>query len=792
MTVLVLTTSTRRAWAAPLVAGVRRFLPGERVVAVHQDRPGGSVGTGDPSGADRWTGLPPAGVDGVRTVDLTMGLGVRAAGWATLGTLLDRLAEDVGEDLGDGEGIGPVLVLADTVRLLAEVPALVGGDPAAGPVRPVALAARVDEGSGLPYGGGLPGVLSLPRAGSAERDALLAWWSARAGEAARATEGDHRSALDGLWRDLPAGTAVDLVTDPSYRLSVRTSDVVELAEGPSGEPLVGDGPLRLVDLDGLDPARPWWWAEPGGSPRRRSSTSPALRHLLHRAADEASAAAQGAGAAENGVGADAAGAAGEEPELAGVPVTPALRRWFRTELAAGRRPPNPLEPGEAGAFLDALAGPGRPDGSGVSLAADLVLEDRPDVAAAFPSPRWADRDSFVRWLWTHGIRERAMGLAVLPDRPLRRETVATTRPRRGGVNLVGYLDGDLGLGVAARHLRTALESAGVEVTSVPYDRTSSRRNAVDGVQRFEAPHAVNLLMITPDQLPYFVADVGPAFLAGRRNIGLWYWETDVLTERQLSSFGHVDEVWASTRYLADVFGHYDRVPVALVPVPLEFEDPEVVPGDRERLGLDDRFTVLFSFDFLSVMERKNPIGLVEAYRRAFGADDGARLILKSINGEVFPEQLERLLDAVGDRADIEVWDRYLDARDRLALVAVADCYASLHRSEGLGLTMAEAMSVGTPVVATAYSGNLDFMGEGDALLVPATEVEIGPGQFYPADGHWADPDLDAAAAALRRLADEPALREQLAVRGRAALEGFRSDRVGMIAARRLRELGLVG
>src|SRR5690606_24413659 len=177
---------------------------------------------------------------------------------------------------------------------------------------------------------------------------------------------------------------------------------------------------------------------------------------------------------------------------------------------------------------------------------------------------------------------------------------------------------------------------------------------------------------------------------------------------QKSAFQYVDEVWAATEYLRSAFASAELAPVSLVPSPLVFPTPEPAAGDRTRLGLDDRFTVLFSFDFLSVVDRKNPLGLVEAFTRAFGPDDGARLILKGINGDVFPDKREELIDAAAARDDIEVWDTYLSARDRLALVAMVDCYASLHRSEGLGLTMAEAMALGTPVVATAYSGNLDF------------------------------------------------------------------------------------
>jgi glycosyltransferase involved in cell wall biosynthesis len=304
----------------------------------------------------------------------------------------------------------------------------------------------------------------------------------------------------------------------------------------------------------------------------------------------------------------------------------------------------------------------------------------------------------------------------------------------------------------------------------------------------DAPYRYNLLLITPDQLPFFVEDVGPEFFADHYNIGLWYWETDVLTPRQISSFAWVDEVWGATKYLCDVFDAYGRVPVRYIPVPLVFEDPEIVDGDRERLGLDDRFTVLFSFDFLSVVERKNPMGLIEAFCKAFEPTDGARLILKGINAEMFPDKLEQLLDVIADRPDIDLWDTYLSARDRLALVKMADCYASLHRSEGLGLTMAEAMALGTPVVATAYSGNLDFMDDNTALLVPGTEVLIGEGHLYPAEGHWMDPDLDVAATHLRRLFEDAELREQIGRDSSEPLRRFSVQRVAGLISDRLKEL----
>ncbi|MDQ2679290.1 MAG: glycosyltransferase family 4 protein, partial [Actinomycetota bacterium] len=628
-----------------------------------------------------------------------------------------------------------------------------------------ARAVHVDEATGAPWGGWLPGVLAV----SSTRVDALRWWRGQLDEVATSA-GDRPVAR--LWHDLPAAV-VAAVTDPSQRISAVT-----LGEVPVE-------PATLVDLDGFDPARPWWFAPAGEQPRRYVSDTPGLRTLLHDAAD----ALRAHGWHETV----------EPAAVPGIVETPALRRWFRSCCAEDAVPPNPYVVGEVADFVELLRTED-PDGvTGISRHADQVVEQRPDLEQAFGSVRWSGRDHLVRWMWSHGLAEGQTSLALLPDLPVPPDDRTTDDgsiqgrstegrssggPRPFGVNLVGYLTGDLGLGVAARRMHAALDAAGIPVATVTYDRTSSRRSG-PSQRSLDAPYSVNLLVITPDQLPYFVEDVGPGFFEGRHNIGLWYWETNVLTERQRSSFQWVDEVWGATRYLVDVFAAEDRVPVHLVPVPLVFEDPQVTPEDRERLGLDDRFTVLFSFDFLSVVERKNPLGLIDAFCRAFGPDDGARLILKGINGDVFPDEREQLIDAAAGRDDIEVWDTYLSSRDRLALVAAVDCYASLHRSEGLGLTMAEAMALGTPVVATAYSGNLDFMDDDSALLVPATEILIGPGHLYPAEGSWADPDLDVAAAQLRRLHDDPALRARLAEAGPRALAPHGVESVGDVVSQRL-------
>jgi SAM-dependent methyltransferase len=194
--------------------------------------------------------------------------------------------------------------------------------------------------------------------------------------------------------------------------------------------------------------------------------------------------------------------------------------------------------------------------------------------------------------------------------------------------------------------------------------------------------------------------------------------------------------------------------------------PPVPSLSREQLGLPDGFLFFFMFDFFSSIERKNPLGLIDAYRRAFGPDDGASLVLKSVNGELRLEELELLRAAAAERPDIVLIDRYVTAAERNGMVAACDCYASLHRSEGLGLTMAEAMALGKPVVATGWSGNLEFMSDDNAYLVrhEMTTLERGHGP-YPAGAEWAEPDLDHAAELMRLVFEN---REAAALVGKRA------------------------
>lgn len=251
----------------------------------------------------------------------------------------------------------------------------------------------------------------------------------------------------------------------------------------------------------------------------------------------------------------------------------------------------------------------------------------------------------------------------------------------------------------------------------------------------------------------------------------WSWEVEEFPRAAVEgAAGLADEVWAVSEFCArSVRAAMPGVPVHTMPVVIAAHPFERRPRSYFHLP-DDRFLFLFMFDMASGLERKNPLGLIRAFRTAFPPAAPVHLALKVSRGAEHPEAFARLAREAA-AAGVTVIDRVMDRADVQALLALCDAYVSLHRSEGFGMTMAEAMLMGKPTVATGYSGNLDFMAEGNSYLVHARRGVLDRDHPPYARGcTWAEPSVVHAALLMRRVYERRDEAAAVAARGRAAVE----------------------
>ena len=332
-------------------------------------------------------------------------------------------------------------------------------------------------------------------------------------------------------------------------------------------------------------------------------------------------------------------------------------------------------------------------------------------------------------------------------------------------------------------MQQALLAAGVAVAPLGLSSRDAPREGTPG----EAVHPVTIVCANPDGMTGARDELGPQAFDGRHVVGMWWWEVAVLPQRWMRAFDLVDEVWAGSRFVADLLAAVSPVPVVHVPVPVP-EPPAAAVG-RAALGLPEGFLFGFVFDYASVAARKNPLGLIEAFGHAFPAsrDDGPSLVLKTLGAERFAREHAEVLAAVAAHPRVTVLDAHLPAGEKNALIRELDCYVSLHRSEGFGLTVAEAMLLGTPVIATDYGGTRDLLTAFNSLLVDHRSVPIGSGnEPYPAHGEWAEPDLDHAGALMRQAFGDPAAGRARAARARDDVLAAHAPAVaGQVMAQRL-------
>jgi len=371
---------------------------------------------------------------------------------------------------------------------------------------------------------------------------------------------------------------------------------------------------------------------------------------------------------------------------------------------------------------------------------------------------------------------------------------AVDNQRSMSVHYVGFLRGHFGLAQAARYAISALASVNVGVKG--HDITSilpvPRGNyTVPTLPNDAVSPRVTIIAINPPELSAGLL-VLPKNVKDSYRIGCWYWEAPEIPEEWCDSFALLNEVWASTTFVADAIRAKAMVPVAVIPFTVKI--PSLEP-DRSWLmklvpGLAaEEFVFLFQFDALSVPFRKNPEGPIKAFVAAFAPNEAVHLVIKIQNSGSDPELMLRL-KALAKGFRVSFLESALDSNDRFRLLASIDCFVSLHRAEGLGLSIAEAMTYRKPVIVTAWSGNLDFTDAETAALVDydlfLTEQAYGP---YPAGTSWAEPRIMHAARQMRRMLDDPIWRDDIAAAGQRRMsERFSEEKVGKIMRARLERI----
>jgi glycosyltransferase involved in cell wall biosynthesis len=367
------------------------------------------------------------------------------------------------------------------------------------------------------------------------------------------------------------------------------------------------------------------------------------------------------------------------------------------------------------------------------------------------------------------------------------------RSDRSGANVVGYFEAELGIGQSARLVVDAIEAAGSSCATYSWYRHHSRaghkfRHRGEKLGRY--PYPIDIICLNGDMLPYFAAE--NAGRVGRHyTVGFWHWELEELPPNYVRALDLLDEVWVGSEFTRRaVAASTDKI-VTTVPLPVPMRQNRPAHS-RTEVGIPQGFVFGFMFDARSTMVRKNPDGLITAFCRAFDPGEGPLLVIRVINGG-WDRTAEKLGSLASGRRDIVVVDKFLSPELAAEWTGLVDCYVSLHRSEGFGLTIAEAMSWGTPVVATGYSGNMDFTTADNAFLVDWSPASVPPGNpSYPAGGHWAEPDLASASALMRWVWEHLEAARERGQRGRDELRLSHSlPAAAEVVSARMHEIGRI-
>jgi glycosyltransferase involved in cell wall biosynthesis len=614
---------------------------------------------------------------------------------------------------------------------------------------------------------------------------FLSWWQ---GKLARNCIVDHLNGIfvDQSWIDLVPGLfeGVAILRHPGYNAAYW--NLAQRTIARDGEQWQANGkPLVFFHFSGIDPQQPQALSKHQDR-HSLDTVGPAMRAL----ALDYCASVMG-----NGQERYRSLPYGFAHFADGSHISNAIRSRYRTEakirnLVAHR----PFDHPEIGRIID-TSGPIRlrriyhyflarePDAAAIENSRHAAANWRGYLRLALGVGASAESRRHPNWqwrllAWPLWLLVSRVGPAAAPAPPMAMATQLPSFPPAHrsallGINLVAYIAAELGVGEAARSLARACSAAAISysVVDVGYQSSNLQRDTQALANASEDRFAIDVVYVNADQTPATLAHLEQQGLESDYKIGFWHWEQPTLPQAHLDAFAGLDEVWVPSRFVYEAVAPVSPVPVMIIPHALSLAPtPDV---QRSQFALpQDKVLALMMYDFHSYQARKNPQAAIAAFRLATEGRSDAVLVVKTINGERHPEALAELRAHLADLPGTVMLEQFLTRQQVWDLQSCCDMLVSLHRAEGFGLAPAEMMYLGKPVVATGWSANMDFMTTDNSMPVRYTLAPLKEAVgAYPAGPLWAEADVEHAAACIRALLDDPALRQRLGQQGARDIRG---------------------
>jgi glycosyltransferase involved in cell wall biosynthesis len=550
-------------------------------------------------------------------------------------------------------------------------------------------------------------------------------------------------------------------------------------------------PLSFFHFSGIEPSKTDQLSKYTNQFRGEALTGPLQELILHYCEKLAA----------NGQGTIPRGIYAYERFDSGTPIHKFVRHMFRE-----RHLPWCDDPFKSYEEFVHLPDVGTPRHSGAFIVTNFmkyVWEQLPYIRNNFDLARADHVEAYVRWYVEHAQSHWHLDSRLVEPvavragaRPPVRQVGLGPEAARADITVIGYFTATSGVGEVGRQTVKTLSTVGLSVDAydVAIGLTDDRRMDAnfDSDPADEVSGRIQIFNINADQLPHVMRHVQPRSRHDAYRIAIPFWELAEFPAAWFPSFDDIDEIWAPSRFIQTALFRKINRPVVHMPVALPFSAP--AGFNRAYFSLpESSFLFFFAFDFLSFQERKNPRAAYRAFRRAFpdkrNGDVG--LVVKALNGQHLTGDLAALREELADDPGVIFIDKSLTRSEMLGLIDQSDCVVSLHRSEGLGLLVAEAMMLEKPVIATDYSGTTDILTPSTGFPVDYRLIPVGEGQYPFAAGKWADPDEAHAAWQMRRVLDDRSVAREKARLARRFVEKHHGlEHVAALQQARLRVIGL--